>query len=1246
MSALTSMPSAVPRTRGPAAEWVLYAIGVAILAYVTFSSLPGVFVPDIKPEVYLNPWARLQLDLSTWLPDPHLGTQNYNLGLAPVDALVGLIQLLGVPPELSVRVLRLSLYVAAGAGARFLFRRIAPDADSTAARVVFVLLYVVNPYSIVAGSTLAILLPYAVFPWLLAALRAALVTRGWRAPATAALLFAAMSGMNVGAVPALQLLAIPALLAWLVWSRQTDLPTALRGLAKTAVLAAGLSLYWLLPAAGAMGTATAVVDNSETLEAIAGPSGWGEVLRGLGLWPMYGGSSEGPWQPGFQPYLSSPLVVTATLLLFTAALLGAAVSRSRARVLGLGLALSVGLLMVGLHPPDSPAPFGSALRWLLENVPGLMVVRTTNKAGAGLALAVSLLIALGVHRLRGAALSPGLKAVPVVALGLVWVLAGTPLWSGQASVGRWTIPGYWREASAALNKPEAGRLWLIPGQVLAGYRWSTDSVDDVTVSLFDQRSTVVRTALPTQNPDTTNLLYHADSQLQSFRLPQTGLSDYARLMGVSQILVRSDVRWSPTNGLSPGLVYAQAERDPGLRLAQTFGAAGENTQEPGQTGTTLESEIPPLAVFDVVEPTVPETGASLARTTVLAGDAAGIAPARTAGLIPDGGAVVYATSLNADQILTLSGAGHRWVLTDSNRRTDVTGAVLQYSTSALLSASSPAPSTRAIGQSWDQTTAVWPQVADVRASKYAFDSHGIAGNPSMAIDGDAKTAWLTGAFGTAAGQWLELDFGRPTRLGSIFITPEPGSDVAIRSFRVSFGDEQKEIIVRPDGNAGTELPGLVGDRLRIEIARTTGTGKGYVGIREIALGPPWQPKGARLPTSLDLLASRAGLSDADLRATAIDVVMTRSTNQEWGGAIEESALYRQFTLPVAKIHRAYGIATAAKGAESQLRPDVRGCLQIATVDGEPLLVRPLDLTALRAGRGWLFSSCGNLPLAAGQHTIAPVPTVVVDTLVLRDAVGDVASEPQGSGASVEVLERSTTSLRLRVAGITTATWVSVGTSLDPGWRATADGQDLGPATTVNGYSMSWQLDTTPESGEVLVTFAPQRRAELARWLSALVLLGTLLLLSLGSATALTPRGAVWRPGRTVVAVSVLAWCWVTQGALGLLVGVVLGSLVYASLLQRATWYRLGVLAAATSPFAWVVGNNALWGSTTGSLVLGNPAPGLLAWLGLTMVTVGVATSVPAARTSVSVDTGRGDADPAPVVRPAAAAGAGRGQPVS
>ncbi len=1191
--------------RPPRGELVVYALLALFLLLAMALNQRGLFVPDIKPEVYLNPWHRLSLDLSTWLPDPYLGTQNYNLGLAPVDLLSGVLQSLGIPGELTVRVLRYALLLLAGAGMWLVVRRFAPESDSPWSRVAAVTVYVLNPYAVVAGSTLAILLPYALFPWFLVAVRAAMVRGGWGTAARAALVLALMTGMNVGAVPLLQLVALPAVAGWLVWSRATTGARALAGLLRTGALSLALSIYWLVPALAAMGTATAVVDNSETLEAISGPSGWGEVLRGLGLWPMYGGSAWGPWQPGFLGYLSSPLMVIGTFGLLLLALLGVWVSRSKARVLAVGLLLTVGVVMVGVHPPDSASPFGAAMRWVLETVPGMMLVRTTNKAGAGLALALALLIGLLAHDLAHRPWTSARRLTATAAGAAVVLVAVAPVWTGNWNVGRWDIPGYWRAASADLDSAALGRLWMLPGQVLAGYRWSTNSVDDVNGSFLGSRSTVVRTALPTQDAHTTNLLYQADAALQGYRLRPDELSSYARLLGVSQVLLRSDVSWRENQGLAPGLVYAQVTHDPGLALRTTYGAKGQNTVDPGDTTPSLESELHPLAVYDVKDPTPSVSAWSADRAVVIAGDAAGIQSARLAGLVPSGAPVLYASDLSAEQLAGLTGATHRWVLTDTNRRTNVTSHTLRYSTSALRGADDAVPETRALGGATDQTTLRFAGIANVRASDYAFSGHGVDGNPTMAVDGNPATSWLTGAFGTAAGQWIEVDLGAPRTLGTVTITTAPGTDVAVDAVRITFGGQTRELLVRPDGTVPADLSGLRGSTLRVEIARTSGAGGGYVGIKEIALpgGPPL--KGAALPSTLSSLARAAG-TGVDLSSTPVDVVLTRTASQDWFGPAEETSLYRTFDLPAPRTYRAYGLATAASGRTPA--PDARGCLLLGRVDGQPLRVKPLDRAAVTSGKSWLYGGCRPMGLTAGAHTFTPDPGVVADSLVLRDFVGDHAAPALLAAPSTQVIEQTSTHLVVKVVNPTgSPVWLSTGGATDPGWHATVDGASLGAPSVLNGASMSWQLPAAAET-VVTVDYGPQRAADLSRWFSLAFLLLCLLLAvrPVGPAPEVRAVAARWVPARPALAAAVVGWSWLTQGWGGAVLGVVLAALVVSGLPSRRSWFRASVVSAALAPLAWLVGNNASIGMVSAALVLENPAPGWLAWLAVTLAAVGLA----------------------------------------
>ena len=259
--------------------------------------------------------------------------------------------------------------------------------------------YVANPYVIVAGSTLAILLPYAFLPWMVYALVRALdEPRSWRWPAIFALTFAAMSGANAGVVPLLQLIAVVAVASAALVRRQVGARQVAVVLTRCAALVVLVSLYWLVPSALAIRAGATVVANSETLSGIANPSSAAEVLRGLGLWPLYGMDQGGPWQPQFVSYLTSRVVVLASFSLPVLAFLGAIVARGRIRAIALALVVVAVPVMVGVHPPQDPSAFGSALRWLFDHVAVAGAFRTTNKAGAVLVLGLALLVAEGAAR--------------------------------------------------------------------------------------------------------------------------------------------------------------------------------------------------------------------------------------------------------------------------------------------------------------------------------------------------------------------------------------------------------------------------------------------------------------------------------------------------------------------------------------------------------------------------------------------------------------------------------------------------------------------------------------------------------------------------------------------------------------------------------------------------------------------------------------------------------------------------------
>lgn len=168
-----------------------------------------------------------------------------------------------------------------------------------------------------------------------------------------------------------------------------------------------------------------------------------------------------------------------------------------------------------------------------------------------------------------------------------------------------------------------------------------------------------------------------------------------------------------------------------------------------------------------------------------------------------------------------------------------------------------------------------------------------------------------------------------------------------------------------------------------------------------------------------------------------------------------------------------------------------------TVDGRPVAIRLAegDLDRALAGERVPFTGCEPVDLAAGRHTLR-TPDAIVDHVGL--ASGEIAGTEAGAAPQVEVLERGAGHLRYRVTAEDDVL-VSTGQSYDPGWRATADGEDLGAPLAVDTQA-AWRLGAGTHV--VDLTYAPERTYRLAL---ATTLVGVALCLTLVLRPALRAR---------------------------------------------------------------------------------------------------------------------------------------------
>ena len=1233
-------PSRV-RERIGTSEALVYAGLLLALAVIVWTSQHGLFTPDIKPEVYLNPLERLRLDLSSWLPDPALGTANYNLGLAPLDAVSALIQQAGLSPEATVRMLRFPLYAVAGWGALRVFREVSDDSDLASGRVATAVAYVCVPYAVVGASSMAALLPYALFPWqtlvLIKALRGAdslRSLRSWRYPALFALIFFLMSGMNVGAVPLLQLVAIPAVVYFVRRSNGTSWLRLLIVVAQCGLLSFAVSLYWLIPAITAAGAGQTIADNSETLEGIVASSSWSEVIRGLGLWPMYGANASGPWQPGFVSYLQSFAVIAASFLIVVMAATGALVSRARARVLGVLLIILVGAVMVSAFPAQLPSPWGRALTWLIDNVPGLIALRTTNKAGAGLVLGVALLIGLGATAVGKRLPSHASRAGVAIGAAVVFVGAAGPAFAGQLYVSRWEIPAYWTESAKTIDaQSSASRTWFVPGQVLAGYQWSTEAVDDVNLSFLSNRPSLVRTVLPTQSAELTNYLYAADSALNDSTLPLGSLSAYARYLGVGDVLLRNDVRWSDHGGGRPAVIQPQLDNDSGLTASGTWGAPGLNTTAPTFAPTLadeFEAGTPALHRYTVTSSRGIVRTEAVAGTVVIQGDGASVGALNAAGLLSGSPSFRYAADLTPQELTDVLGPNNRIVITDTNRRRNIDPQHLADANGPLLLGNEPTTNTRALFGVADQVVAKYDvPILTVSASSYATGfGRGGSGIPDFAFDGDPRTAWQFGAFGTAVGEHIDLMLTDTRPIHEITIAADDHvSAVRVTSMRVTVGKVSHEVELDDKGAGILDFGGAPGDRVVFAVTGTTGSGIGLAQINELHVQGVTVVKSAQVPDTISRLADQLSpTARALLQDTPMDVVLTREHSDNFLRPSEEAGLNRSVTLPVSRTFRVYGVARPdPRPSGGSYKPDSKGCYPISDLDGTMLRVKPVLGAKPAGGAPWLFAGCAPVSLTAGVHSVRSAQPWTVDTLVLRDISGEVVHAPAPWG-SLQVVEDSPTNITADVRGAQTAYWFVSGVPVDARWHASLDGQDLGAPAALDGGTAAWRI-TAVGDHRISVNYEPQRIALLTRAISLAALLGCFLLafarrrpLAGSSPIEFTdslpnPRWLASMSRMTRISTRSLHRCFEALGfvvAFGLLggpaflpVGVAL-AVFHLWIRPRAKLYlKAAVALFALVPFMWIIGNIDHADLISPELVSGNLWPSRLALVGVVLLTMGV-----------------------------------------
>jgi arabinofuranan 3-O-arabinosyltransferase len=914
----------------------LELLAFALLAYVPFLlSAPGRVTADTKQYLYLDP-DRL-LERAPYLWDQHIGfgtVSHQIIGyLFPMGPYFWLTEHLGVPTWIAQRFWLGTIALAAGLGARWLFRMLGV---SRAGAIAGALVYMLTPYQLAFTARISVLLlSWAGLPWLVGLTMRAVRRGGWRDPALFALVI-----LTIGSVNASSLLFVcigPAL--WLVVDacRGRDaFLAALRAALRIAVLAAAVSVWWIvgLRTQGTYGLP--VLQLTETLRTVAADSDPTDILRGIGNWFFYGRDRLGFSIDQASSYAHDVFTQVASWAVPVAALALAAIVRWRHRAYFVLLLLVGAVVSIGAWPYDDPSPYGAVFKWFSDTAAGL-ALRNTPRAVPLLVLGLAGLVAAGV-----AALAPRLGSVwPTIVVGALVAAAFVPVWS-NGYLSRHLdrpedVPEYWTEAIAALSRQgDATRVLEIPGSDFAAYRWG-DTIEPITPGLTD-RPYVARETLPTGTPPSVNLLVALDHRLQDDSFEPDALAAYARLANIGTIVLRSDLEYERFDTPKPRDTWRLLTEPlaQGLDEPRAFGNRARNRAssdvpaiDSQQLAIPTDAPDPPQVALFGVRGAIPIVhSAPTEQPVLLAGDGEGIVDAAAAGIV-DGRALVLETgALTPKQLRQQLREQADLVLTDSNRRRNQ-----QFFAGVR---DNNGYTERAGQDSSDAEFRLDPFPQDDDAARTVVEQHGgtvdatgyvtPTDRPAKAFDGDPSTAWLVG--GHVVGQHLTVRADHEQTVDHVTLQQGPAgaADRSIAEVKLTF-DDGEPITALLDassfavGGQTISFPARTARKLDIEITAVNvpaPTSTNGVGFAEVGFGDTRIRETVRLP--LDL--SRKAGADAD--GHRLDVVLSRLRNDPAARLDEELNLDRRFVLPDARAFLLSGTARVEPNAADPVIDDALG----------------------------------------------------------------------------------------------------------------------------------------------------------------------------------------------------------------------------------------------------------------------------------------------------------------------------------
>jgi len=921
-------------------------IQTLVLAAVAYLPLlandMGRVAADTKAYLYLDPGRLLAGAPYMWQPEVAMGTVTHqNIGyLWPVGPFFWLGEAIGLPDWITQRLWLGSVLLAAGLGMRWFLRTLGWRG---AALLVSSLAYMLSPYLLnYVDRHSVILLPWAGLPWLMGLTVRALRTPGWRHAAIFGLVTLTVGGVNASSL----LLVGIGPVAWLAWCAVEGSAPWRRVVgtaARIGLAFAATGIWWMVGLAIQSRYGLPTLHLTENYKVVSDAATAPELFRGLGYWYFYGQGRLGAWIEPATSYTRWALPLSFALPLL--ALLAAAIIRFRHRGHALML-IVLGLLVgIGAHPYDGPSPLGRIFRDLTLTDAGL-ALRSTPRALPLSILGTSMLLGAGAAAMGR--WRPRWEQ-PVAALLCVLVVANlSPLWQGEilgSLVQRpEDVPGYWHEAAAHLDASGDGtRVLELPGSDFAAYRWG-NSGDPVLPGLMD-RPYVARELIPQGSPASAALLVALDSEVQEGRLDPDGLAPLARLMGVGDIVLRSDLQFERFRTPRPDDLWADLRDAPGFGPAVSFGTPVANVAGPERPlldqhtlSRPVGSQHPaPAIVLPVLDAQPILRIADPTRSIVLSGDADGLVAAAGEGLLEAGRPVLFSASL-LDHVLLASalGSNARLILTDTNRLQGRRWGTIRETTGYTQRWDEEVDR----GDLSDQRLDVLPvrpgTLTVARQTGIRADASGY-GNPVTftagdrpfhAVDGRLDTAWTVGAFDEVVGEHLTLTLDEPAPIESLTFVQarSQGQNRWITDLRIHLDDQAMDVVL--DATSRTppgQLVHLSGADIRVVVLEVRDTDVGRldhyagvtgVGFAEVGVAGVAADETILLPTDLtDLLGYDSG---AEL---AIVLTRQRSDPRDPIRSEPERGMDRTMDLPWARTFELRGEARWSAHADDALLDD-------------------------------------------------------------------------------------------------------------------------------------------------------------------------------------------------------------------------------------------------------------------------------------------------------------------------------------